>query len=178
MKSVCNTLTTTLIVVLIGLFVLNSFTDTQSKRIQKPKVLKVGKKIEVVPEVVLYSVYATREGLIGGTTASGLIIQKDSIFVALPHRNVLGKIVEVRYGEKTIKCKVKDVGPWSTKDDYWKKDKRPLSESGLRVPESYGKKWGKPKNGAGIDLSDGLWDALGIPRKVGITRVQWRFSGK
>ena len=120
-------------------------------------------------------VEATREGLVGKITASGLKIKPKSIFAALPHRNALGKTIVVRYGSKSIQCKIEDVGPWSTKDDYWKDGNRPLSESGKRVPDFYMEKYGKPKNESGIDLSDGLWDALGIKRGIGVTKVSWRF---
>ena len=119
-----------------------------------------------------HNVYATREGLVGHTTASGHVIEEDDVFVALPSRRALGKEVIVRYKKKTVRCEVKDVGPWSTKDDYWNHDGIPLAESQKRVPASLGR---KPTNPAGIDLSNGLWDRLGIERGIGYTRVEWRF---
>ncbi len=124
------------------------------------------------PVVPYHTVYATREGLVGKKTASGLVICSDSLFVALPSRSALGRTVEVIYSGKSVICTVEDVGPHSINDVYWQKNTRPLSESGKRVPE----KWGKAKNKAGIDLSDGLWDALGIPRSAGIVKVSWKFS--
>ena len=124
------------------------------------------------------TVLATREGLVGKTTASGLVIKPESQFVALPSRIALGRYVEVVYKNHTIVVRVEDVGPHSTRDAYWSKGNRPLAEIGKRVPESWMKKHGAPKNRAGLDLSDGLWDALGIPRKVGITEVRWRFASK
>lgn len=125
-----------------------------------------------------YRVAATREGLVGEKTASGHVIGEESVFVALPSRKALGKVVEVRYGGRSIKCKVEDVGPWSTDDAYWATARaRPLSEEGLRKPAALQQKYGGPKNNAGIDLSNGLWDLLGIPRGVGIAPVEWRFVG-
>ena len=122
-----------------------------------------------------FTVFATREGLVGKKTASGMIIQKDSVFVALPSRSALGKLVKITYCDKSVVCRVSDVGPWSTKDCYWGTRTRPLSESGLRIPVILQNKYGKPKNKAGIDLSDGLWDKLGIKRDNGIVLVTWEF---
>lgn len=137
-----------------------------------------------------HEVWATREGLIGHVTASGLKIEADDVFVALPSRKALGRRVEVTlvYASRRAKgrlippgrpgkgpgpvitCKVEDVGPWSTRDPYWETGTRPLAESGKRKP------WTSPaRNPAGIDLSDGLWKALGISRKRGLVRVKWRF---
>lgn len=119
-----------------------------------------------------HHVTASREGLVGETTASGFVIKKDSVFVALPHRKSLGEWVAVRYKDLVMVCKVKDVGPHSIYDDYWNHSERgPLAEQGVRVP----KRWGKAKNKAGIDLSDGLWDWFGIKRGVGLVNVKWKF---
>lgn len=115
-------------------------------------------------------VKATREGLVGHKTASGHLIEEDDIFVALPHPKVLGRYVVVKYGNMIIAAEVKDVGPHSIGDAYWETGSRPLSEQGKRIP----KRWGKAKNGAGIDLSNGLWDELDIERGVGIVEVEWK----
>jgi len=120
----------------------------------------------------IFNVYATREGLIGKTTASGHVIKKEDIFVALPSRKALHKHVRVTYKSKSIICPVLDVGPWSTHDDYWNYSGRPLSEIGIQLP----KRKRKVKNKAGIDLSDGLWDYFGIDRKTGIIKVSWHFE--
>ena len=82
-----------------------------------------------------FTVFATRIGLIGETTASGHIIEEKDIFVALPSRKALLKWIEVSCNGKTAKCQVLDVGPWSTKDNYWDSGTRPLSESGKQLPE-------------------------------------------
>ncbi|MEK6833179.1 MAG: hypothetical protein AABY32_03960 [Nanoarchaeota archaeon] len=109
-----------------------------------------------------FDVRATRIGLIGRKTASGIIINNDSIFVALPSRKALYKSVMVQYKNKLITCKVLDVGPWNTKDDYWNSGNRPKSEF-------------SKGNKAGIDLSDEVCRQLEIPRKIGIVWVKWRF---
>jgi len=117
------------------------------------------------PLTPIYDVSATRIGLVGNTTASGHIIKEQDIFVALPSRLALGKTVEVKYGDKSVICTVEDVGPWYIKNPYWLS--RPLAE--------YEGELRNTLNPAGIDLSNGCWDALGIPRKLGVVKVEWRF---
>ncbi len=79
-------------------------------------------------EIAVYTVFATREGLIGGETANGHMIEENDHFVALPSTKVKceddsehGHDYEVRikYNGKSVVAPVWDVGPWNTKDDYW-----------------------------------------------------------
>jgi len=126
------------------------------------------------PVLTRYKVYATREGLIGGTTASGRVIHTEDVFVALPSRKALNKWVCVRYQGKTIRAQVWDVGPWNTIDDYWNYEGVPAAAKGLRIGSMA--RYGSPKNKAGIDLSDGLWDQFGIKRGLGIVQVEWWFE--
>jgi len=119
-------------------------------------------------------VWATRIGLIGRTTASGSIIKESDIFAALPHRSALKKWINVRYLDKSIKCQILDIGPWSIKDDYWLHDRRPSAEKGSIIPDN-----GRfTKNKAGIDLSDELWRQLNISTKKGIVKIEWKFLDK
>ncbi|MEE4543935.1 SH3 domain-containing protein [Streptomyces sp. V4-01] len=129
-----------------------------------------------------YRVYATREGLVGGTTANGHVIANRDHFVALPSRRLLDANgsrtyqVTVCNGSRCETAPIWDVGPWNTTDDYW-------NPSGVR--ESWGNlPQGTPEaqaayqsgyngghdqfgravaNPAGIDLADGtFWDGLGM----------------
>jgi len=110
-------------------------------------------------------VLATREGMIGDITSSRTIIRADSMFVALPHRRALGRFVEVRYRDRAIVVPVLDVGPWNIDDAYWEHDDRPASERGRGYYRT-------PVNKAGIDLSDAVFAALGLPDN---DVVDWRF---
>ncbi|HET9624749.1 MAG TPA: hypothetical protein VFP84_25455 [Kofleriaceae bacterium] len=110
-------------------------------------------------------VLATREGQIGDITSTRMIIKPDSMFVALPHPRALGRMVEVRYHDRALVVPVLDVGPWNIDDDYWAHDARPASERG----HGY---FRKPVNTAGIDLSDPVFAALGLPDN---DDVEWRF---
>jgi hypothetical protein len=110
-------------------------------------------------------VLATREGMIGGMTSSRTVIRADSMFVALPHPRALGRMVEVRYRDRAVVVPVLDVGPWNVDDAYWERDARPASERGRGFYRT-------PVNRAGIDLSDAVFAALGLPDN---DMVDWRF---
>jgi hypothetical protein len=113
-------------------------------------------------------VFATREGELGKRTSTGLVITASAMFVALPHRMALHKEVEVRYGGRAVVVPVLDVGPWNIDDDYWVGDRRPAAELGRGY-------YRKPANRAGIDLSNAVYAALGLPDNAW---VDWRFVHK
>uniref|UniRef100_UPI00300EE315 SH3 domain-containing protein n=1 Tax=Streptomyces lavendofoliae TaxID=67314 RepID=UPI00300EE315 len=131
---------------------------------------------------VTYRLFATREGLVGHTTANGHVIQPRDHFVALPSRRMLaskgGQEYRVRlcYKGRCETAPVWDVGPWNTRDDYWNP---PATREMWRdlpqgVPEAqaayqngynggldeFGRRVANP---AGIDVADGtFWDGLGM----------------
>ncbi|MFI8527705.1 hypothetical protein ACIGB8_24810 [Promicromonospora sukumoe] len=145
-----------------------------------------------------YRLFATREGLVGGTTANGHVITERDHFVALPSRRGLSSKGSGSYSVRvcaasTDRCAyapVWDVGPWNTTDDHW-------SPSGTRqswadLPQGkpqaqaayqdgynggrdgFGRKVANP---AGIDLGDGtFWDALGL-RDNAWTTVTYLWTG-
>lgn len=116
----------------------------------------------------MITVKATREGLIGGKTSSGYVIDNVVPFVALPSVNAVGKFVRVKdpvTGKQTLAI-VLDVGPWNEHDDlYVFGGSRPSAESGIDTR-------GRVTNGAGIDLSERVWHALGMKDN---TNVAWEF---
>ncbi|MEV4508256.1 hypothetical protein AB0K00_04780 [Dactylosporangium sp. NPDC049525] len=130
----------------------------------------------------VHRIYATREGLVGGTTANGHVITSRDHFVALPSRRGLAP---KNTGDYTVRvcttsgarCEfapVWDVGPWNTTDDYWNppatrqswKDLpqgRPEAQAAYQNGYNGGKdQFGRTvANPAGIDLADGVfWDGL------------------
>jgi hypothetical protein len=127
-------------------------------------------------------VYATREGLVGGTTANGHVIASRDHFVALPSRRGLASNGSGTYTVKVCtasRCAfepVWDVGPWNTKDDYWNPSAtrqmwtdlpqgRPEAQAAYQNGYNGGRdEFGRTvANPAGIDLADGVfWDALGL----------------
>jgi hypothetical protein len=143
-----------------------------------------------------YRVFATREGLVGATTANGHVIGERDLFVALPSRRALAPRDKSDYTVKVCapsrRCAfapVWDVGPWNTRDDYWNAEKREQWRDLLPgVPEAQaarqdGYNGGKDqfgrtvRNPAGIDLADGLfWDALRLTDNAWVT-VDYLWTG-
>ncbi len=130
-----------------------------------------------------YRVFATREGLVGGTTANGHVIRERDHFVALPTRRGLSPRGSGDYTVKVCsdrgRCEwapVWDVGPWNTTDDYWNpSDARqswpdvpqgvPQAQAAYDDGHNGGRdQFGRQvRNPAGIDLADGtFWDGLGL----------------
>jgi hypothetical protein len=113
-------------------------------------------------------VKATREGLIGGRTASGYIVDVVVPFVALPSKSALGRHVRVTnpVNGKSCIAVVLDIGPWNVADDdYVFRGERPQSETGVD-------KWGRKTNKAGIDLGEKVWKLLEMKDN---TEVEWEF---
>jgi hypothetical protein len=113
-------------------------------------------------------VKATREGLIGGRTSTGYVVEASIPFVALPSTRALHRVVKVTnpLTSKSIVAIVLDVGPWNVHDDtYVFSGERPQAETGV---DSFG----RPTNKAGIDLGEKVWNELGM---VDNTEVEWMF---
>lgn len=117
----------------------------------------------------MITVKATREGLAGGKTSSGYRIDAVVPFVALPSTAALRLWVRVtnpRNG-RSIRAIVLDVGPWNEHDNaYVFAGARPASESAKD-------QFGRATNGAGIDLGEAVWNALGMTDN---DTVSWEFA--
>ena len=128
-----------------------------------------------------YQVYATREGLVGGTTANGHVIQTSDHFVALPSGRGLSPNGTSTYSVTVCgpaRCEtapVWDVGPWNTTDDYWNPAGTRQSWTNLAqgMPEAQAAyqtgyngghdQFGRAvSNPAGIDLADGTFYNVGL----------------
>jgi hypothetical protein len=97
------------------------------------------------------------------------VLNDEDFYIALPDR-IEGErpLVKVwnRETGKTAIAMIEDVGPWNIDDPYWDKGTRPQAESGTDMS-------GRDTNGAGIDLSPALAQALGID---GMGTVDWKFA--
>ncbi len=144
-----------------------------------------------------YRVFATREGLVGGTTANGHVITENDQFVALPSGQALdgdGKgDYSVRLCTAAGRCAtvpVWDIGPWNTDDDYW--NAAPPRKNFTDVPQgtpeaqaAYANHYhdgddgfGRSvKNPAGIDVADGTFRALGLADNSYVT-VDYLWTGR
>ncbi|HYZ35413.1 MAG TPA: hypothetical protein VE673_01640 [Pseudonocardiaceae bacterium] len=137
-----------------------------------------------------YQVFATREGLVGATTANGHVIHERDHFVALPSRRGLAPRDSGDYTVKICaangRCEwapVWDVGPWNTTDDYWNTtDSRqawpdlPQGQPEAQAAYTDGyhdgtDQFGRDvRNPAGIDLADGtFFDGLGLHNNSWVT---------
>ncbi len=144
-----------------------------------------------------HRVFATREGLVGRTTANGHKIKSSDRFVALPSRRALSPNGSHDYSVRVCaangRCAVApvwDVGPWNTRDDYWNPPSKrqewrdlPQGMPEAQAANQKGYNGGKDQfgrrvaNPAGIDLSDGLfWDALGLKDNSWVT-VDYLWTG-
>ena len=119
-----------------------------------------------------HTVLASREGLEGHGTSTGLVIRKDARFVALPSVKALWRTVAIRFRGELYIVPVLDVGPWNENDDrYVFNYDFPLAAHGIG-------KYTKPTNSAGIDLSDGLTVVLlGKDEEWGLRVVEWSLLG-
>jgi hypothetical protein len=155
-----------------------------------------GGRTAAPPSGLAYRVYATREGLVGHTTANGHKIVNRDHFVALPSRRGLSPAssgdysVRVCAGTRCAWAPAWDVGPWNTKDDYWAApgvreqwadlpQGRPASQAAYEDGYNGGKdQFGrKVKNPAGIDLADGtFWDGLKLTTNSWVT-VTYQWTG-
>lgn len=120
-----------------------------------------------------YTIFATREGLVGRETANGHIIQPSDRFVALPSPSVLCSYqgheyqVRITYKGRSVVVPVWDVGPWNIEDDYWSANRK-YSDLPIGVPMAQaayleGYNGGKDEFGRrialpnGIDIADGTF---------------------
>jgi hypothetical protein len=119
--------------------------------------------------------WATREGLVGRTTASGHLITENDHFVALPSRKALNKSVIVSYRGKTVTTQVLDIGPWNRDDAWWEvgSARGQFQDLPRYVPEvwpAYENGYNGGRDGTGrfvtfpamIDLGDGVYADLGM----------------
>ena len=131
------------------------------------------------PAAPTFTVFATREGLVGHRTANGHRIVPRDRFVALPSWTALSSNggsefqVRVSYRGRSVVLPVWDVGPWNTRDEYWAPSRRyadlPLGKPMAQAAYENGYNGGRDEFGRriaapnGIDIADGaFWDDLGM----------------
>lgn len=146
----------------------------------------------------MITVRATREGLPGQKTSSGYRIDGVVRFVALPALAALRQWVRVfnPANGKSCVALVLDVGPWNENDNVYVFQEAtnpnlpyagltPRTPDGLSVditkaitlgirPQAETGKdtFGRPTNGAGIDLGEAVWQALEMKDNA---PVSWEF---
>lgn len=136
---------------------------------------------------------ATREGLIGGKTSTGYLVDVHVPFVALPSVAALRQWVLLYNPANQRSCRalVMDVGPWNEHDHAYVFQPatlnrygipwhdRTLAAENLAVPvvrpqaESGKDTRGRTTNHAGIDLGERVWELLGM---VDNSEIAWEFE--
>jgi hypothetical protein len=124
---------------------------------------------------VTVRLWATREGLVGKTTAAGHLVTPNDHFVALPSRKALNKTVVVAYKGKSVTAPVLDIGPWNRDDAWWEvgSARGQFADLPRFVPEvwaAYENGYNNGRDGTGryvtfpamIDLGDGVYADLGL----------------
>lgn len=148
-----------------------------------------------------FSVFATREGLVGRTTANGHVIVENDHFVAMPSRRALNRTdsptdlefeVELSRNGRIAHLPVWDVGPWNTKDDWWNESifrqtwqdlprGTPMAQAAFRNGYNGGldERGRVVKNAAGIDLGDGaFWlDMAMLDNGTVSVKPLWQLDG-
>lgn len=135
--------------------------------------------LPVQPNAPTFTIFATRQGLVGRRTANGHRIRPRDRFVALPSWRALSSRngnefqVRVTYRGRSVVLPVWDVGPWNTQDEYWN-PKRRYSDLPVGMPMAQAARQNGYNNGRdefgrriampnGIDIADGaFWDDLGM----------------
>ncbi len=162
-----------------------------------PSTTGAGAARAVAGAGISYRIFATREGLVGGTTANGHRIVARDHFVALPSRRGLsaknGGEYSVRVCADNGRCEWApswDVGPWNTRDDHWsapgvRQEWRDLPQGRPQAQAAYQNRYNGGKdqfgrvvrNPAGIDLADGtFWDGLKLKTNAWVT-VTYLWTG-
>ncbi|PRX45574.1 hypothetical protein B0I33_109237 [Prauserella shujinwangii] len=148
--------------------------------------------------VPTFRIFATREGLVGHTTANGHKITRRDHFVALPSRRGLSGRGSGEYTVRVCttdnaRCEwapVWDVGPWNVRDDHWNPGRehwpdlphgRPQAEAAYQDGHNGGRDgFGREvRNPAGIDLADGtFWDGLRLKTNAWVNvTYEWARRG-
>jgi hypothetical protein len=141
-----------------------------------------------------YRVYATDEGLVGGTTANGHVIQPSDHFVALPSGSALSPQGSGQYSVQVCgpaRCEtapVWDVGPWNIHDNYWDSPRAEFTDLPQGEPEAQAASQNGYNgdrsdigstivNPAGIDLADGTFSNIGMSDNGWVTVTYLWTSG-
>lgn len=148
--------------------------DLDSDGVVGPLTWEELDRLEQVPVEKFWNhhIIATVFGGVGDPQKSAYedrMIKPDEIGVALPARFHADERPPVYLANlvtgKTVVAQIVDVGPWNTDDPYWMHGQRPQAESGK---DSRGRK----TNGAGIDLTPGAAEAIGLNGKG---KINWAF---
>lgn len=141
-----------------------------------------------------YSIYGTRQGMVGGRTANGHIITERDRFVSMSSWRTLNKKDKYDYqikiynpaNGKSATVPQWDVGPWNNNDNYWHNPRDVFKDLPIGVPQAEkayfdGHNGGKNEfgnkvqNPSALDIGDGTYiEDLGmngwaVGKKIDVT---------
>jgi len=126
-----------------------------------------------------FKVYMTEFGGTGDTNESayGGMVNPHAFEVALPCRVPKDKRVVALYrADRSVVCRVNDVGPYNMHDDYWNRDGVPRV-IGQKARGECAEDGIVPTSPAAIDATAAVFDELGIKGKEGTRSavIEWAF---
>lgn len=147
------------------------------------------------PIAPTFRLRATRQGMVGGRTANGYIIEPRARFVSLPSWRALSPrgsydySVRITYQGRSAVAPVWDVGPYNTRDDYWSFERERYKELPRGWSQDHaayyeGHNGGRAEKGyvhfpTAIDIGDGIWwDELKINGDQAEVEVTFLWLGR
>lgn len=141
-----------------------------------------------------YRLRVTRQGMVGGRTANGHIIEPNDFFVSLPSwrslssRNGNEYMVRLSANGKSVVVPVYDVGPWNENDDYWNANRRKYRDLPVGWPQDHAAYYEDYNNGfaekgyvrfpSAVDIGDGAYWALGLAGAQATVDVTFLWLGE
>lgn len=133
--------------------------------------------IAVKPKPRFTGIVATSfagQGDVEKSAYTGAVIDPDYVGASLPYRFAAPvPTLTVFYKGKSVSgVPIVDIGPWNTNDAYWNGSGRPQAESGTDNS-------GRRTNFAGLDLTPGTWEKLGVSSSESSAvkdKVDWDFD--
>lgn len=141
-----------------------------------------------------YRLRVTRQGMVGGRTANGHIIEPNDFFVSLPSGRALssrgGNEYQVRLSAngKSVVVPVWDNGPWNHNDDYWNENRATYKDLPVGWPQDHAAYYEKHNGGraergyvrfpTAVDIGDGAYWALGLAGAQATVDVTFLWKGR
>lgn len=140
-----------------------------------------------------YRLRVTRQGMVGGRTANGHIIEPNDFFVSLPSGRALSSrggdeyLVRLSANGRSIVVPVWDNGPWNHHDDFWNKNRETYRDLPAGWPQDHAAYYenhnggvaerGRVRYPSAVDIGDGAYWALGLDGAQATVNVSFLWLG-
>ncbi len=141
-----------------------------------------------------YRLRVTRQGMIGGRTANGHVIEPNDFFVSLPSDRALSSrggdeyLVRLTANGRSVVVPVWDNGPWNHNDDFWNKERERYRDLPMGWPQDHAAYYEKHNRGqsergrvrfpSAVDIADGAYWALGLKGAQATVNVTFLWLGE